>query len=108
MSRVPFPRAACMDLPSLIDALSVPSAYTFPVERVEVRQTHISVVFLVGSVVYKLKKPVQFGWANFSTLEKRRHYCEAEIRLNRRLAPEVYSGVVPVVRTARGIQVEEV
>ena len=62
------------------------------------RQTHISVVFLAGPYVYKVKKPVDLGFLDFGTLARRRHYCEEEVRLNRRLAPEVYVGVVPVTR----------
>jgi hypothetical protein len=73
---------------------------------VEVRQTHISVVFLAGDYVYKIKKPVQLGFLDFSTLEKRRHYCDEEVRLNRRLAPEVYLGVVPVAQSGPGLRLE--
>jgi aminoglycoside phosphotransferase family enzyme/predicted kinase len=91
-----------MDLPQLIQALSDPSAYPYPVEQVEIRQTHISVVFLAGDFVYKIKKPVNPGFLDFTTLEKRRHFCEEEVRLNRRLAPEVYLGVVPVVQSETG------
>jgi aminoglycoside phosphotransferase family enzyme/predicted kinase len=64
------------------------------------------VVFLAGSHVYKLKKPVNPGFLDFSTLAKRLHYCREEVRLNRRLAPDVYLGVVPVVRTAAGLRWE--
>lgn len=95
-----------MELACLIEALSHPSAYRHPVEQVEVRQTHISVVFLAGPFAYKLKKAVNLGFLDFSTLEKRQHFCEQEVQLNRRLAPEVYLGVVPVVRTAPGVQFE--
>ncbi len=87
-----------MDLPHLIEALCTPGAYPNPVEAVEVRQTHISVVFLAGPFAYKIKKPVDLGFLNFSTLERRRHFCEEEVRLNRRLAPTVYLGVAPVAR----------
>lgn len=85
-----------MQLSELIAGLTDAAAYPFSVESIEVRQTHISVVFLAGDYVYKVKKPVDYGFLNFSTLEKRRHYCEEEMRLNRRLAPEVYLGVVPI------------
>jgi aminoglycoside phosphotransferase family enzyme/predicted kinase len=85
-----------MELTVLIEALSQPSAYCHPVEKVEVRQTHISVVFLAGPYAYKIKKPVNMGFLDFTSLEKRRHFCGEEIRLNRRLAPAVYLGVVPV------------
>lgn len=59
-------------------------------------QTHISWVFLTGEYVYKIKKPVNFSFLDFSTLEKRKFYCEEEIRLNKRLAPEIYLEVVPI------------
>jgi aminoglycoside phosphotransferase family enzyme/predicted kinase len=95
-----------MDLAQMIETLSDPAAYPDPVGEVEVRQTHISAVFLVGPRVYKVKKPVEFGVLDFGTLAKRRHYCEEEVRLNRRLAPDVYLGVVPVTRSDRGIRVE--
>src|SRR5947208_9544858 len=85
-----------MELAELIAALSEPGAYPFAAGAVEVRQTHISAVFLAGGVVYKVKKPVNLGFLDFGTLEKRRHFCEEEVRLNRRLAPRVYLGVVPV------------
>jgi aminoglycoside phosphotransferase family enzyme/predicted kinase len=95
-----------MELGELIPALSSPAAYPYPAADVEVRQTHISVVFLAGPHVYKVKKPVHLDFLDFGTLDKRRHFCDEEVRLNRRLAPEVYLGVVPVVRTARGVQFE--
>ena len=82
-----------------------PRAYPHPVEAVEVRQTHISVVFLAGPFAYKIKKPVDLGFLDFSTLEKRRHFCEEEVRLNRRLAPAVYLGVVPVTRRGAALRV---
>jgi aminoglycoside phosphotransferase family enzyme/predicted kinase len=81
---------------ALIQALSSPSAYPHPVGAVEVRQTHVSAVFLAGEFVYKLKKPARLPFLDFSTPQRRRHACEEEVRLNRRLAPDVYLGVVPV------------
>jgi uncharacterized protein len=84
-----------MDLPELLAALSDPAAYPRPAP-VEVRQTHISAVFLVGDSVYKIRKPVRLGFVDFGTLEKRKRDCEEEVRLNRRLAPGVYRGVVPI------------
>jgi aminoglycoside phosphotransferase family enzyme/predicted kinase len=93
-----------MDLPRLITALSDPTAYPHPVGAVEVRQTHISVVFLAGPFVYKVKKPVALGFLDFSSLDRRSHYCREEVRLNRRLAPDVYLGVVPVVTTPAGVR----
>jgi aminoglycoside phosphotransferase family enzyme/predicted kinase len=95
-----------VELRELIEALSVASAYPQPVEQVEVRQTHISVVFLAGPLAYKVKKPVDLGFVNYSTLERRRHFCEEEVRLNRRLAPSVYLGVVPVTRDGSEIRMD--
>lgn len=85
-----------MKIPTLIESLSRPNAYPHPVDAAEVHQTHISVVFLAGPFAYKIKKPVNLGFVDFSTLEKRRHFCDEEVRLNRRLAPHVYLGVVPI------------
>lgn len=98
--------AASLTLPELIAELTDPAAYPFFVDEVEVRQTHISAVFLAGDYVYKVKKPVDYEILDFGTLEKRRHYCEEEVRLNRRLAPDVYLGVVPVARSGEGIRFE--
>ncbi|HZT78841.1 MAG TPA: hypothetical protein VFA26_01360, partial [Gemmataceae bacterium] len=95
-----------MELAELIAALSRPDAYPHPAGPVEVIHTHISVVFLAGPLAYKVKKPVNLGFLDFSTLDRRRHFCEEEVRLNRRLAPDVYLGVVPVVRAADGVRVE--
>lgn len=80
----------------LIAALREPGAYPFAAERVHFIQTHISLVFLVSGYAYKVKKPVSLGFLDFSTLEKRKHFCEEEVRLNRRLAPSVYLGIVPI------------
>jgi aminoglycoside phosphotransferase family enzyme/predicted kinase len=77
-----------------------------PPRQVEIRQTHISIVALVGDVVYKVKKPVDLGFLDFTTLDKRRIACLEEVRLNRRLAGDVYLGMVPIVRTPDGICVE--
>ncbi len=95
-----------MDAIPLITNLKQPAAYPHPVEKVAFVQTHISLVFLAGSFVYKIKKPVQLGFLDFSTPEKRHYYCQEEVRLNRRLAPHVYLGVVPVVKTVDGVRFE--
>jgi hypothetical protein len=95
-----------MELSRLIDVLSDPAVYPFPVARVEVRQTHISAVFLAGDVVYKIKKPIDLDFLDFRTLESRHHFCAEEVRLNRRLAPAVYLGVVPLAATASGLKLE--
>jgi len=77
-------------------ALLRPECYSHPVRDLRVLETHISWVLLTGDYAYKIKKPVDLGFLDFSTLEKRRHYCEEELRLNRRLAPEFYLEVVTV------------
>jgi aminoglycoside phosphotransferase family enzyme/predicted kinase len=90
-----------MELGRLIEALSSPASYPHAVDSVQLRQTHISVVFLAGEFAYKLKKPVNLGFLDFTTLDKRRHYCDEEVRLNRRLARSVYLGVVPITEDGR-------
>lgn len=74
----------------LIDALRRPDAYPHAVDEVDLIETHISWVLLAGEFVYKIKKPLDLGFLDFSTLDKRRFYCEEEIRLNRRTAPAIY------------------
>src|SRR3954454_24859305 len=69
----------------------------------EVRETHISWVFLGGDRAYKLKKPVHLPFLDYGSAERRREMCEEEIRLNRRLAPRIYLGVKAVVPTAGGV-----
>jgi aminoglycoside phosphotransferase family enzyme len=80
----------------LIDAFSNPGFYHHPVAAVQHRQTHISHVFLTGLRAFKIKKPVDFGFLDFTTLDKRRHFLHQELVLNRRLCPEVYLEVIPV------------
>lgn len=92
-----------MLLTDLIAGLRRPEAFGHAAGTpVEVVQTHVSVVFLVGEDVYKLKKPLDLDFLDYSTLERRHHFCELEVQLNRRLAPEVYLGVVEVRRAADG------
>nr|WP_093191488.1 bifunctional aminoglycoside phosphotransferase/ATP-binding protein [Thiocapsa sp. KS1] len=76
-----------------------PDAYPHPADLVEHIETHISHVFLAGAFAYKLKKPIDLGFLDFSTLERRRRCCEEELRLNRRLAPDLYIGLVGVAGT---------
>jgi len=80
----------------LLPFLLNPESYPHRPQQVRLVQTHSSFVFLASPFVYKIKKPVNFGFLNFSTLEKRRHFCEREVTLNRRLSPKVYLGVVPI------------
>lgn len=93
---------AAVGLDELVAALSRPCAYPHPAPEVEAVQTHISVVFLAGDRAYKIRKPVDLGFLDFTTLERRRADCEAEVELNRRLAAEIYLGVEPVVRGESG------
>lgn len=83
----------------LLRGLEKPAAYPEAVKDVEHLQTHISHVFLAGDFAYKLKKPVNLGFVDFSTLERREFFCQEELRLNRRLAESLYLDVVPVVGT---------
>lgn len=84
-------------LPPPLAAMTDPGWYPHRPPSVELVQTHISFVFLAGDAVYKVKKPVRFSFLDFSTLALRRRFCEEEVRLNRRLAPDVYRGVVAIV-----------
>jgi hypothetical protein len=91
------------DIPEDLDAaLRDPAIYPHPVEKIEVEETHISKVFLAGPFVYKVKKPVDFGFLDFSTLAKRRHWCEQEVQLNQRLSRGVYLEVVEITRETEG------
>jgi len=85
-----------MSLPLMIKELLNPDRYPEPTTSVELRQTHISFVLITDHHVYKIKKPVDFGFLDFTSLDRRRFYCLQELELNRRLAPEVYLGLVPV------------
>ena len=84
-----------------INKLLQPSVYEHPTDHIELIETHISWVILTGDFAYKIKKPVNFGFLDFSTLEKRRYYCEQELRLNRRLAPTIYLEVIAVSGTEK-------
>ena len=80
----------------LLVFLSDRRSYTHRPRSVRLIQTHASYVCLATPYVFKVKKPVNFGFLDFSTLEKRRYFCEREISLNRRLCPDVHLGVVPI------------
>lgn len=84
------------DLAAKVRFLCDRGSYRDGVDEVELRETHMSFIFLAGDRVYKLKKPVRFPYLDFSTLARRGAACRAEDRLNRRLAPDVYLGVVPL------------
>jgi aminoglycoside phosphotransferase family enzyme/predicted kinase len=85
----------------LVRALLNGEAYLHPTGRISLIQTHISWVFLTDDLVYKIKKPVNFGFLDYSTLGKRRYYCRREVELNSLLCDETYLGVVPIRRQGR-------
>lgn len=92
--------------PKLIQALLDPSVYPHQVTQISVCQTHISWVLLTGSFAYKIKKPVNLGFVDFSTLDFRHHACLEELRLNGRLAPDLYLEVVPITGTPQNPQLD--
>lgn len=81
---------------SLIDSLMSPAAFSHPVRAVQLIETHISWVFLAGDYVYKVKKPIALDFLDFRDLERRKFYCEEEIRLNQPWAPDIYLDVAPI------------
>ena len=82
----------------LFDQLKNPKFYGPHVTSVQLLQTHISYVALTGTYAYKVKKPVNFGFLDFSTLDKRKYFCEEELRLNKRLCPDMYLDVLPITQ----------
>lgn len=87
--------------PSFLSGLQDPRVFDHPVGSFEIVETHISWVLLTGPFAYKIKKPVNLGFLDFSSLEKRKFYCEEEVRLNRRLCPDLYVGVVSLTGDPR-------
>jgi aminoglycoside phosphotransferase family enzyme len=83
--------------PALVEALLKPEIYAHHPQKVELVQTQMSFLFLTGDYAYKVKKPVDLGYLDYTTLEKRRFFCHQELELNRRLCPDAYLEVVPVV-----------
>ncbi|MEO5657472.1 MAG: hypothetical protein ABIO65_00690 [Nitrospiria bacterium] len=90
--------------PALIEAMLRPSFYPHPVRSVVLLQTHVSYIVMAGDRVYKVKKPVNFGFLDFTTVEKRRWFCHQEVELNRRLTSDVYRGVVEFTRSGDEIR----
>ncbi len=84
-----------MDEP-LIEALRDPAVYDHPVEEIRIVETHISWIILTGPYAYKIKKPLDLGFLDFRELEQRHHFCEEELRLNRRTAESIYLEVLPI------------
>ena len=97
--------ARALNIAERLSALARPGAFPFdlpPDELIVLIQTHASAVLLAGDRAYKLKKPENFGFFDYSTTRARRHFCMEEVRLNARLAPGVYLGVAPVIEDQRG------
>jgi len=90
-------------LPEMVKALLDSKAYPDTTHRVELKQTQMSFVFLTDDYVYKVKKPVDLGYLDYTTLDKRQFYCQQEVELNRRLCPDAYLGVVAVTKDKNGI-----
>ena len=93
------PCGADVTLANKVQFLSSPAAYGEAGASVEVVETHMSLIFLVGDRAYKIKKPVRLPFVDFSTLEARKANCQTEVTLNRRLAPDIYLGVTPLTLT---------
>ena len=91
----------------LVAFLEAPESYPHRPAEVRSSQTHISWVFFAAPFVYKVKKPVNLGFLDFSTLEQRHHFCLREVQLNRRLCPDVYLGVVPIYQSGRGFSLTD-
>jgi aminoglycoside phosphotransferase family enzyme len=90
------------NLPPFLQALLTPAVYPHPAPDITLVQTHISSVILAGNFVYKFKKPVNFGFLDFSDLAKRQYCCQQELLLNRRLCPKIYLGMVNVTQEVDG------
>jgi len=95
-----------LKLPEMVQALLDPKAYPDTPQRVELVQTQMSFIFLTDDYVYKVKKPVNLGYLDYTTLEKRQFYCQREVELNRRLCPDVYLGVVSITQDKDNIFIE--
>jgi hypothetical protein len=83
---------------TLLEAMRKSEFYPHPAHTIQVIHTHISTIFLTGEFAYKIKKPVNFGFLDFTRLADRKHFCEEELRLNSRLAPKLYLAVVPILQ----------
>jgi aminoglycoside phosphotransferase family enzyme len=88
-------------------ALLNPEAYPHKPQKIELVQTQMSFIFLTGEYVYKIKKPVNLGYLDYTTLEKRHFFCHQELELNRRLCPDVYLAVVPIIEERGRLRIEE-
>ena len=96
-----------MSTHSIINALRDPTCYRHRTGEIRVIETHISWVVLTGEFAYKIKKPVRLDFLDFTTLSRRRHFCEEEIRLNRRFAPGLYLGLSRITAGRHGLRVDD-
>lgn len=96
---MPATAAIPADTLRLVERLRDPAAYPHPTAGIRLIETHISWVFLTGPFVYKLKKPLDLGFLDYTSLERRRHFCEEEIRVSGRFAPDLYLAAVPICGT---------
>ena len=90
------------ELPDMVRGLMQPQAYPEPTKRVSLEQTQMSFVFLTDNFAYKVKKPVDLGYLDYSTIEKRLYFCNKELELNRRLCENTYLEVVNITRRQDG------
>ncbi|MCJ7576803.1 MAG: hypothetical protein MUO80_09095 [Dehalococcoidia bacterium] len=93
-------------LPPVVEALLKPQAYPHKPQKIELVQTQMSFIFLTGEYVYKVKKPVNLGYLDYTTLQKRHFFCRQELELNRRLCPDVYLAVIPIVEEKGELRIE--
>ncbi|RZI90561.1 MAG: hypothetical protein EOP15_04180, partial [Pseudomonas sp.] len=89
---------------ALISALQNPALYPHPVSGFQLIETHISWVLLTGEYAYKIKKPMNFGFLDFTGLDQREHFCNEELRLNQRLTDDLYLDVLPITGSAEAPQ----
>ncbi len=97
------PSSTSVSIDEKVAFLKQPGVYPFPAGSVEAKETHMSWVFLANGFAYKLKKPVKFRFLDFSILEARFRNCREEVRLNRRLAKDIYLGIVPLTVDEKGM-----
>ncbi|MHB1372144.1 MAG: hypothetical protein ACYCW7_18370, partial [Pseudomonadaceae bacterium] len=91
---------------ALIAALQNPALYPHPVDDLRVIETHISWIIITGQYAYKIKKPVDFGFLDFTALAARKHFCEEELRLNQRMAAGLYLEVLPITGSEQAPQLD--
>ncbi len=101
-TKTDYSKEASLELQYKIEDLLKPEAYLHKPQKIELIQTQMSFIFLTGDYVYKVKKPVNLGYLDYTTLEKRLFFCHQELELNRRLCPDVYLAVVPITMSLRG------